>query len=76
MSAALPPTVNKLLLLAIESKGRVVRGIEQMRCRAVKFAQGDGKFAAKMRRLFSSTPVLWIALPPHSTLNISLEIFA
>ena len=46
MSAALPLTVNMQLLLAIKSKGRVVKGIEQMRCRAVRFAQGDGKFAA------------------------------
>ena len=46
MSAALPLTVNKPKLLAIKSKGRLVKGIEQMRCRAIRFAQGDGKFAA------------------------------
>ena len=46
MIAALPPTVNMRSLLAIKSKGRVVNGIEQMRCRAVRFAPGDGKFAA------------------------------
>ena len=46
MSAALPPTVNMQLLLAIKSKGRVVKGIEQMRCRAVRFAWSDEKFAA------------------------------
>ena len=43
MSAALPPTVNKQSLLAIKSKGRVVKCIEQM-----KFSRGDGKFTANV----------------------------
>ena len=64
MSAALPLTVNQQSLLAIKSKGRVVKGIEQMRCRDVRFARGDEKFAAN-----AVTPlqyaVLGIALPPH-----------
>ena len=47
MSAAFPPTVNKQLLLAIKLIGRVVKDIEQMKCRAVRFARGDGKFAMK-----------------------------
>ena len=46
MPAVLPLTVNKRLMLAIKSKGRVVKGIEKMRCRAVRFSRGDGKFAA------------------------------
>ena len=65
MSAALPPTVSKQSLLAIKSKGRVVKAIEQMRCRAVRFAWGDGKFATKN----AATPLQYasagITLPPH-----------
>ena len=68
MSAALPPTVNKRSLCAIKSKGRVVKGIEQMRCRAVKFAPGDGKFAAN-----AATPLQYASAgdspprPPNQT---------
>ena len=60
MPAGLPPTVNKRLLLAIKSKWRVVKGIEQMRCRAIRFARDDGKFAANV-----ATPLQYaqIALP-------------
>ena len=46
------------------SKGRVVKGIEQTWCRTNKSARGDGKFAATMQQLISSTPVLGIALQP------------
>ena len=46
MSAVLPPTVNEQSLLAIQSKGRMVKGIEETWCRASKSARGDGKFAA------------------------------
>ena len=63
MSAALPPTVTHAIPVGHMSKGRVVKCIEQTWCRASKFAQGDGKFAA-MRQLLSSTPVLGIALQP------------
>ena len=48
MSAALPLTVKHASAVGHISKGRVVKGIEQMRCRAVRFAQGDGKFAANV----------------------------
>ena len=67
MSAALPLTVNMQSLLAIKSKGRVVKGIEQMRCRAVRFAQGDGKFAAN-----AGTPLQYASAgdSPPTTLNI------
>ena len=67
MSAALPPTVNKRLLLAIKSKGRgVVKGKEQMRCRAVGFARGDRKFAAN-----AATPLQYASAgDPPTTLNI------
>ena len=64
MSAALPPTVKHAIAVGRMSKGRVVKGIEQMWCRASKSARGDGKFAATMWRLLSSTPVLGIALQP------------
>ena len=64
MSAALPPTVKHAIAVGHMSKGRVVKGIEQMWCRASKSARGDGKFAATMWRLLSSTPVLEIALQP------------
>ena len=49
MSAALPPTVNLQSLLAIKSKGRVKKGKEQMRCRAVRFAQGDANAATPLQ---------------------------
>ena len=67
MSAALPPTVNKQSLLAIKSKGRLVKGIEQMRWRAVRFAWGDGKFAAN-----AATPLQYTSAgdSPPTTLNI------
>ena len=67
MSAALPPMVDKQLLLAIKSKGRVVKGIEQMRCRAVRFAWGDGKFAEN-----KATPLQYASAgdSPPTTLNI------
>ena len=58
MSAALPPMVNRRWLLAIKSKERVAKGIEQMRCRAVRFARGDGKFAAN-----AVTPLQYALLP-------------
>ena len=64
MSAALPPTVKHAIAVGHMSKGRVVKGIEQAWCRAIKSARGDGKFAAKMWRLLSSTSVLGIALQP------------
>ena len=67
MSAALPLMVNKKLLLAIKSKGRVVKGIEQMRCRAIRFARGDGKFAVT-----AATPLQYASVgdSPSTTLNI------
>ena len=67
MSAVLPQMVNKQLLLAIKSKERVVKGIEQMRCRAVRFAWGDGKFAAN-----AVTPLQYASAgdSPPTTLNI------
>ena len=64
MSAALPPTVSKQSLLAIKSKGRVVKGIEQMKCRAVRFAWGDEKFAANAATSLQYASA-GIALPPH-----------
>ena len=64
MSAALPPTVKHAIAVGHMSKGRVVKGIEQTWCRASKSARGDGKFAATMWQLLSSTPVLRIALQP------------
>ena len=72
MSAALPPMVNKQSLLAIKSKGRVVKGMEQMRCRAVEFAWVDGKFAAKN----AATPLQYASVGDSTpttlnTLNIS-----
>ena len=67
MSAAIPLMVNKRSLLAIKSKGRVVKGIEQMRCRAVRFARGDGRFAAN-----SVTPLQYASAgdSPPTTLKI------
>ena len=67
MSSALPPTANKQLMLAIKSKRRVVKGIEQMRCRAIRFARGDGKFAANV-----ATPLQYVGAgdSPPTTLNI------
>ena len=41
-----PHRSNMLSLLAIKSKGWVVKGIEQTWCRASKSVLGDGKFAA------------------------------
>ena len=64
MSAALPPTVKHASAVGHMSKGRVVKGIEQTWCRASKSTRGDGKFAATVRRLLSSTPVLGITLQP------------
>ena len=64
MSAALNPTVKHAIAVGHTSKGRVVKGIEQTWCRASKSARGEGKFAATMWRLLSSTPVLGIALHP------------
>ena len=64
MSAALPPTVKHAIAVGHMSKGRVVNGTEQTWRRASKSARGDGKFAATMWRLVSSTPVLGIALEP------------
>ena len=46
MSAALPPTVKHPSAVGHTSKERVVKGIEQMWCRASKSARGDAKFAA------------------------------
>ena len=68
MSAVLLPTVNKQSLWPMKSKGRVVKGIEQMRCRAVRFAQGDGKSAAKN----AATPLQYSSAgySPPTTLNI------
>ena len=68
MSAALPPTVKKRSLLAIKSKRRVVKGIEQMRCRAVRFARGGGKFT----ELIAATPLQYASArdSPSTTLNI------
>ena len=67
MSAALLLTVNKRWMLAFKSKGRVVKGIEQMRCRAVRFARGDGKFAAN-----AATPLQYAIAgdTPPTMLNI------
>ena len=67
MSAALLPTFNKRLLLAIKSKGRVVKGMEQMRCTAMRFARGDGKFAGN-----AATPLQYASAgdSPPTTLNI------
>ena len=71
MSAVLPPAVNKQLLLAIKSKGRVVKGRDQMSCKAVRFAGGDGKSASN-----AATPLQYVSAgdsPPTTlnTLNIS-----
>ena len=73
MSAALPPMASKRSLLAIKSKGRVVKGMEQMRFRAVRFAWGDGKFAAN-----AATPLQYASAgdSPPTTLNISKKIRA
>ena len=67
MSAVLPSTVNKQSLLANKSKGRVAKGMEQMRCRAVKFAWGYRKFAAKI----AVTPLQYASTgdSPSTTLN-------
>ena len=46
MSAALPPMVKHASAVGYMSKERVVKGIEQMWCRAIKSGRGDGKFAA------------------------------
>ena len=71
MSAALPPMVKHATAVGHMSKGRVVKGIEQTWCRASKSARGDGKFAATMWQLLSSTPVQGIALQPlYFTLGI------
>ena len=76
MSAVLPPTVNMQSLLAIKSQGRVVKGIEQMRCRAVRSAQVMENLL-QIRRLLSSTPVLGIVLPPHYlTLLLARHVLA
>ena len=50
MSAAIPPTVKHAIAVGhtLMSKGKVVKGIEKMWCRASKSAQGDGKFAANV----------------------------
>ena len=67
MSAVLPPTVNMQSLLAIKSNGRVVKGIEQIRCRAARFPRGDGKFAAN-----AANPLQYVSAgdSPPTTLNI------
>ena len=57
-------SVNHVIAVSNMSKGRVAKGIEQTWCRASKSARGDGKFAATIWRLLSSTPVLGIALQP------------
>ena len=64
MSAAPPPTVIHASAVGHMSKGRVVKGIEHTWCRASKATRGNGKFAATMQRLLSSTPVLGIAFQP------------
>ena len=71
MSAALPPTVSKQSLLAIKSKGRVVKGIEQMRCRAIRFARGDGKLTTN-----AATPLQYASArdSPLTTFNISRSV--
>ena len=46
MSAVLPPTVKHAIAVGHMTKERVVKGIEQTWCRAIKSARGDGKFAA------------------------------
>ena len=46
MSAALPLTVKHAIAVGHMSKGRVVKGIDQMWCRASKSAWGGIKFAA------------------------------
>ena len=68
MLAALPGTVNMQSLLAIKLKGRVVKGIEKMRCRAVRFARGGGKFT----ELIAATPLQYASArdSPSTTLNI------
>ena len=68
MSAALPSMVNKQSLLAIKSKGRVVKGIEQLRCRAIRFAQG----VLKIRRILALTLLqgLCHGEPLHHILHI------
>ena len=52
MSATLPPTVKHASAVGHMSKERVVKGIEQMWCRASKSARGDGKFAANAATSF------------------------
>ena len=67
MSATLPPMVNKQSLLVIKSKGRVVIGIEQMRCRAVRFTRGMENSLQN-----AATPLQYVSawgIPP-TTINI------
>ena len=75
MSAALPPTFNKGLLLAIKSKGRVVKGTEQMRCRAVRFARGDGKFASNAATPHQNASA-GDSLPPHKNIKTLVTLAA
>ena len=73
MSAVLLLTVKHAIGVGYMSKRRVAKGIAQKGCRAVKSARGDGKFAATMRRLLSSTPVLGIALKPLACQLLALQ---
>ena len=68
MSAALPPMVN----MASKSKGRVVKGIEQKRCRASKSTRGDGKFAA-----IAASPLQYASAgdSPPTTLPLPLDCY-
>ena len=46
MSASSPSTKHMQLLCLTMSTGQLANGIEQMRCRAMRFARGYGKFVS------------------------------
>ena len=63
MSAGLPLTVKHAIAVGHMSKGSVVKGIEQMWCRASKSGRGDGKFAGN-----AATPLQYAGDSPPTTL--------
>ena len=74
MSAALPPRVKHAIAVGHMSKGRLVKSIEQMWCRASKSARGDRKFTAN-----AVTPLLYASAgdsPPTPLLYFTLAIKA
>ena len=72
MSAALPCS-NMWSLLAIKSKGRVVKGIEQTWCRASKVCSGRWKICC-----YAATPLQYASAAdsPPTTLPLPLAIAA